>query len=289
MDNHSLWKQFRCSWTKIGASFDPVIKQIAADSKLNLRDWMLLLAAFTFEPDNTTASHLLVRDPYTSSDQYLSRLEGAAEKEYLDRVSEGSFRLSDKGREAVQEFIKVARDAMVSADLLPDQEAFTLAELLQLLVEKCLDTPPPPNTWSITLSNKLMPAIDPPMPFIEQAISCLSAYRDDSHLASWQSSGLSATALESMTLFWREQVNNLEELSEKLSFRGHPDTVYMDALSELRNRSYLSGYSTALYLTEAGNSFRDQVEAKTDQYFFAPWSCLSETEKSTLAKILEQL
>ncbi len=289
MDNHSLWKQFRSSWTKIGASFDPVIKQIAADSKLNLRDWMLLLAAFTFEPDNTTASHLLVRDPYTSSDQYLSRLEGAAEKEYLDRVSEGSFRISDKGREAVQEFIKVARDAMVSADLLPDQEAFTLAELLQRLVDKCLDTPPPPNTWSITLSNKLMPAIDPPMPFIEQAISCLSAYRDDSHLASWQSSGLSATALESMTLFWREQVNNLEELSEKLSFRGHPDTVYMDALSELRNRSYLSGYSTALYLTEEGNSFRDQVEAKTDQYFFAPWSCLSETEKSTMAKILEQL
>jgi hypothetical protein len=289
MDNHSLWELVRSSWTKIGASFDPAIKQLVANSELNVRDWMLLLAALTFEPEDTTASHLLVRDPYTSSDRYLSRLERIAEAEYLETVAEGSFHLSDKGREAVQDFIKVARDAMVSADLLPDQECSTLVELLKRLVEECLDTPPPPNTWSITLSNKLMPAFDPPMPFIEQTISCLSAYRDDSHLASWQSSGLSAIALESMTLFWRGEVNNLEEVTAKLSYRGHPDSVYMDALSELRTRAYLSGYSNALYLTEEGNLFRDQVEAKTDQYFFTPWSCLSKTEKISMAEILKQI
>lgn len=289
MDNHSLWKLIRDSWIKIEASFDPAIKSLVAKSELNMREWMLLLAVLTFEPEDTTASHLMVRGPYTASDQYLSRLEHAAEKEYLESVSKGRFRLSKRGREAVREFIKIARDAMVLADLLPDQDAYSLAEMLKRLVDKCLDTPPPPNTWSINLSSKLMPGIDPPMPFIEQALSCLSAYRDDAHLASWQSSGVSAIALESMTLIWRGQVSTLDELTEKLSFRGHPDTVYMDALAELRARNYLSGYRNALYLTEEGRSFRDQVEAITDQYFFTPWSCLSGFEKSTMAKILKQI
>ena len=134
-----------------------------------------------------------------------------------------------------------------------------------------------------------MPALNPPIPFIEQAMSCLSAYRDDSHLASWRISGLSAIALESMTSFWRGKVNNLEELTEKLSFRGHPDSVYMDALSELRKRSYLSGYRNAQYLTEEGISFREQVEDKTDQYFFNPWSCLSKAEKISMAELLQQM
>jgi len=289
MDNQSLWKLIRDSWIKIQASFNPAIKPLVAKSELNIREWMLLLAALTFEPEDITPSHLMVRGPYTSSDQYLTRLEHVAEKGFLLRVSKGRFNLSPEGREAAFEFIKGVREAMVSAKLLPTQESLILAEMLERLVNNCLDTPPPPDTWSITLSHKLMPAIDPPMPFIEQAISCLSAYRDDAHLASWQSSGLSAIALESMTLIWRGQVSTLDELTEKLSFRGHPQEVYIVALAELRARSYLSGYRNVLRLTEEGKMFRDSVEAKTDQYFFSPWTCLTEADKSKMAEILNQM
>ena len=289
MDNQSLWKLIRDSWIKIQASFNPAIKPLVAKSELNIREWMLLLAALTFEPEDITPSHLMVRGPYTSSDQYLTRLEHVAEKGFLLRVSIGRFNLSPEGREAAFEFIKGVREAMVSAKLLPTQESLILAEMLERLVNNCLDTPPPPDTWSITLSHKLMPAIDPPMPFIEQAISCLSAYRDDAHLASWQSSGLSAIALESMTLIWRGQVSTLDELTEKLSFRGHPQEVYIVALAELRARSYLSGYRNVLRLTEEGKMFRDSVEAKTDQYFFSPWTCLTEADKSKMAEILNQI
>jgi hypothetical protein len=289
MDNQSLWKLIRDSWIKIQASFNPAIKPLVAKSELNIREWMLLLAALTFEPEDITPSHLMVRGPYTSSDQYLTRLEHAAENGFLLRVSKGRFSLSPEGREAVFEFIKVVREAMVSAKLLPTQESLILAEMLERLVNNCLDTPPPPDTWSITLSHKLMPVIDPPIPFIEQAISCLSAYRDDAHLASWQSSGLSAIALESMTLIWRGQVSTLDEFTEKLSFRGHPEKVYIDALAELRACSYLSGYRNALHLTEEGKLFRDRVEAKTDQYFFTPWTSLSEADKSKMAEILNKM
>jgi hypothetical protein len=284
MDDRSLWKLIHAFWMKLQSHFDPVIEQLVNESKLDSREWMMLLAVLTFEPEDTTPSHLMVRGPYTSSERYLQRLENLASEGYLQNVSAGRFKFTPKGRDEADKFIKVAREAMVFADPLSPDDSLSMAELLQRLIQECLDTPPPPNPWSISLSNKLMPAIDPPMPFIEQAISCLSAYRDDAHLASWRSSGLSATAMECLTLIWREQVTTIDELTGKLSFRGHQEKVYMDSLAELRSRAYISGIRNVIRITEDGRLFRDQVEATTDQYFYSPWSCLIQDEKGWLAE-----
>jgi hypothetical protein len=289
MNDHTLWKLMRETWIKFEESFDPAIKPIVSRSKLSLREWMLILAALTFEPEDTTPSHLLVRGPYTSSDRYLAGLEKAAETGYLYRVAAGRYRLSQSGRTAAEEFINVARDAMASAALLPEQESIILAHLLERLVYNCLATSPPPDTWSIKLSYKLLPAIDKSMPFIEQAISCLSAYRDDAHLAAWCSSGLSANAMESITLIWRGQAGSFDELTNKVAFRGHPEMVYLDALSELRTRDYISGSRNNLRITSEGKLFREQVEEKTDRYFFHPWTCLTEGEKDQIAEILPKI
>ena len=41
--------------------------------------------------------------------------------------------------------------------------------------------------------------------------------------------------------------------------------------------------------TADGKSLCDEAEALTDQYFFAPWSCLSESELEELASLASQL
>jgi len=289
MDDQSLWKLMREAWINIEKRFDPAIKPLVSKSSLNLREWMLIIAALTFEPEDTTPSHLMVRGPYTSSDQYLAGLENAADVGYLTKVREGRYRLSNKGRAAVDEFINAARDAMISTTQLPDQELSEITQLLNRLVNECLETPPPPDTWSITLSNKLMPIISHPIPYIEQAISCLSAYRDDAHLASWCSSGLSASAMESLTLIWRGQVNSFQELTQKVEFRGHPEQVYLDALAELRGRDFLEGSRSHIRITTPGKQFRAQVEKKTDQYFFHPWASLTDIEKNKIADTLKKI
>lgn len=152
MDDQSLWKLIRESWIKLQACFDPVINLSVSESELSIREWSMLFSALTFEPEDTTASHLMVRGPYTSSEQYLIWLENAADKGYLQIISTGRFRLTTKGRKVALDFIKVVREAMVSTDPLPSSESQTLANLLVRLVESCLETPPPPNTWSISLS-----------------------------------------------------------------------------------------------------------------------------------------
>ena len=289
MDDKALWKLMRAAWMRIEEVFDPAIKTLVSESKLSLREWMLILAALTFEPEDTTPSHLMVRGPYTSSDRYISGLKKASRVGYLDMVADGRYRLTDAGRSDAQEFIAAARNAMTSAIQIPAQEAMVLAQYLERLVNNCLVAPPPPDTWSITLSNKLMPGVEPPIPFVEQAISCLSAYRDDAHLASWCSSGLSASAMESLTVIWRRQVETIQDLTHKLAFRGHPETVYLDALAELRASEYIAGSRHNLRITSEGQVFRDQVEEKTDQYFFHPWTCLTEIEKDQIAAILPKI
>ena len=134
-----------------------------------------------------------------------------------------------------------------------------------------------------------MPAPTPPLPYIEQAISCLAGYRDDAHLAAWQPSGLSATALETLTFLWRGEADSLDTVCERLAHRGHPRQVYAEAQAELRERGFIEGPDNAPRLAEAGRTFRDQVEADTDRYFFTPWACLNDAERAELADLLIRL
>jgi hypothetical protein len=249
----------------------------------------MLLAAWTFEPEPTTTGHLLVRGPYTAADQYLLWLSKAADRGYFETHSEGQYVLSDQGKALTTRFIGLVREAMEAVDPLRREESGVLVEHLDQLVSTSLRTPAPPDTWSIRLSYKLMPERESALPYIEQAISCLSAYRDDAHLASWQDSGLSATALETLTVLWQRQASDLDGLAEKLSHRGHSREVYANALAELRERNFVRGINSNLTVTALGDEFRRQVESITDMLFFAPWSCLNQSEKRELSELFIKL
>jgi Mn-dependent DtxR family transcriptional regulator len=289
MDDRSLWQLMRNTWVKIEPCYLPAIDPLVKKSGLGKREWGILLIARTLEPEDTTAGHLMIRGPYTASEQYLAWLSNAARQGHLVMVGEGRFRLTPFGREAVEKFIQLAREAMVEADPLVPEESQRLVEYLGRLVDSCLNTPPPPQPWAIGLSHALMPEPQPALPYIEQAFSCLGAYRDDAHLASWQSSGFSATAFETLTLIWRESLETLDDIAEKLKHRGHSKEVYANALAELRKRGYITGIRNALKLTSEGQTFRQHVESMTDRYFFTPWRCLNQADKNEMAGILTKL
>ena len=227
----------------------------------------------------------MVRGPYTAAEQYLARLRSCSAKGFLKELAQGEFRLTVKGRNAAERFIEKARMAMEEVDRLSAVDSQKLVHLLERLVTTCLETPPPPDTWSIRLSYQLMPDANPPYPYFEQAVS-FAAYRDDAHLEAWRRTGLTAIALEVLTNLWRDQAGSLDDLVEKLAHRGHSKEVFTGALAELRERKLVTGTVSALHLTEAGNTFREQIEADTNRLFFAPWSCLSSTEKSDLEGLL---
>jgi hypothetical protein len=231
----------------------------------------------------------MVRNPYTAAEKFQARLSDAADLEYLIEPEPGSFRLSAEGRRITQDMIRTARAAMVKSDPLPKEDSAQLAMFLDRLVYASLHTPPPPQPWSIRGSFKLMPEINPPMPFIEQAFTCLWAYRDDAHLAAWQFAGVTATAFEMLSLLWRNEANSLDSVHNHLADRGHPREIYQLALAELVERNFVTGTESDLSVTEDGRLFRNQVEEDTERFFFVPWRSLSYLEKTMMSGLLIRL
>lgn len=289
MEDKEIWSLIRQTWSALGPHYQPVIERIVEQSELDVRVWNVLLAALAIDPEEISPAYLMVRSPYTSADHYLGRLEAATIAGYMTEVAQGKFRLSDRGHSKVEQFMRAARQAMAEVDPLTEEKSQRLASLLARLVENCLRLPSPPNKWSLKRSYALMPAMEPCLPHVEQSFTCLAAYRNDSHLGAWRESGLTATALEALTLLWRDEVRSLGEIVEELEHRGHPWQIYSDALLELRDRGYVRGDRDDLRLTDDGQEFRQQVEQETDQYFYAPWDCLEPPEKSELGELLHEL
>jgi hypothetical protein len=288
-ENQVLWKGMQQTQEAIFSTYQQIFSDFIHGNGLADHTIGILLAALTLEPGTISPERLQVRGPYTAAQTYMMRLHAAAEKGFLSEPEPGEFRLSRRGRMTVQKLISDGRKAMISADPLLVEESCRLAQLLGRLVQACLFTPPPPDTWSIRLSYQLMPAETPPLPYIEQSLSCLQAYRDDAHLAAWQPGGLSAPAMEALTLIWRGEAGSLVGLYNRLAVRGFELHDYQAALGELRRRDLVEGRDTALRLTPLGSSFRDQVEHDTDLYYFKPWDCLATVDKKELACLLSTL
>ena len=288
-ENQLLWTAIEETYHQVSHTYVGLFD--ASEQKLGLPTHSigLLFAALTFEPQATSVERLQVRVPYVSEVNYRRRLQQLAESKFLVEPVPGEYRLTSRGHKAVDRLIKSGREAMAKADPLAPAEGKLLAERLGQLVQACLFTPPPPETWSIRLSYSLMPELDPPLPYIEQAMSCLAAYRDDAHLAAWSPSGLRGPALEALTMIWRENASSLDEVYRLLIRRGYERHDYLTHLNTLRKAGLVDGADANLRLTSAGLVLRQQVEKDTDRYFYAPWSCLNSAQKAEVSCLLADL
>ena len=289
MDNPELWDLTRAAHRVIMPFYAPLFDRYAVEHGLMPRGLGWLFVALTFDPETITPNRLRVRNPYTAADIYLKELEAAAGAGFFVEALQYEFSLTPSARAETLRLIAAGRALMAQVDPLPPADSSRLAVLTGRLACAALETLPMPENWSIRLSFRIMPEAEPPLPNFEQAVSCLHAYRDDSHLAAWKPGGLDAPALETLTLLWRGEADSLESVCEKLKGRGHLTQVYAGALAELRKRGFLEGPDAGPRLTESGKSFREKIEQDTDRYFFAPWSCLTDAEKVEMAGLATRL
>jgi len=91
------------------------------------------------------------------------------------------------------------------------------------------------------------------------------------------------------TLLWQGEVDNLDTLVEKLSYRRFSRKVYTKALQHLKERDLIIDDSGKWKLTPAGEQLRQKVEDMTDEYFYAPWESLSVEDMQALETLLRKL
>jgi predicted transcriptional regulator len=286
--NTVVWEELNVIWQKIKAVYRPALSSELSESKISRSDWGLLLAVLKFEPEETTPGHLMIRNPFTAAEVYRERLEELTSAGYLRKTQAGKFVLTSTGRELTERLINNARNAMDRITLNPDESVDMIFDSLNRLLQASLEAPSPPNNWSIGLSYKLMPPAYRRIPYIEQTITCIAAYYDDSYLAAWRKSRLSATALETLTLFWRGEANSYDTLCDRLAHRGHSCDVYAGIVDDLRALEYVKGSNDDLWITPTGRLVRIQIEDDTEKYFYNPWKVLEDDEKTRLLRLLQE-
>jgi hypothetical protein len=195
--------------------------------------------------------------------------------------------LTEPARVVARGVIDAAYAKMATLEPIPPDELERLAALLGRLVESCLAAPEPPGRWCINWSRRsdsgdaaaLVQRID-------QYLSDLGAYRDDAHLAAWQPLAVDGCAWETLTLIWRGHAATVDELTQKLSRHGYSRTEYGQALDDLVARGWVAEEAGTYGATPAGHEVRQAAEDLTDDYFYAPWSCLEEDELGQLQDLL---
>lgn len=229
------------------------------------------------------------RSPYTNA--YL-----LWEKRFQDMIENGVVVKTDSGYELTPQTIE--NYALVNTTfytLLGDiaeslqTDLKKLAILLKQVTDACLNAPNPPGT-------KLLQAVKSGtsgvaynlLAEIDHYYDLLNAFRDDCHIAAWQPHQIMGYVWEALTFLWREEVNSLKTLTEKLQFRGYNDTDYANALKELVERGWLAQDDETYNLTPLGKQIRDEAEHLTDRYFYTPWATLTEADVNTLRDLLSQ-
>ena len=267
----------------------PAILQLRA-GRAESPGWFLIQAA-EFDPEPLTVANLRVRDVYASERIVQALLELMASEEWLDRSAHDAYALTAKGRAILQRRLQRQRELTAGLMPLPGNQIDQIATLLGQLIDASLAAPVPPGNWCLTYSRRRAPThAEPALVRIAQYFSDFNAFRDDAHMAAWQSQQLDGYVWEAFALVCAGEADSAATLFEQLAYRGYSTGEYTAALEVLTRRGWLERDTTAgaYGVTTAGHAARALVEQLTDSYFYAPWSCLAEAQIAELQALLLQ-
>ncbi len=252
----------------------------------------MLLLARAIEPDPISPERVCRRYPYATQESWTQPMVTLTERQLLTALGDGSYQLTPGGCAIVTRLLKEFYGGLAGLEEAieveyPAVDRDRLAALLQAIVTACFNAPI--ATANLKDSHGLVPT-GSTLAQIDQALDDLNAFRDDAHLAAWQPLQVAGEAWELLTLMWRGEVKNADDMAEKAVFRGHSREAYQSALGDLIGRGWVRAASeNAFEVTEIGRQVREEAEAATDRNFYTPWLTLSETETNDVRDLLARL
>ncbi|MBV6451521.1 MAG: hypothetical protein MHPDNHAH_02265 [Anaerolineales bacterium] len=232
------------------------------------------------------------RDPFSNPEQFEKLFTRLDVKGWIEPQHDEGYAVTEMAR-AGAKFIIMSGDAK-----LPPEEAFPEIDLerLKVLVKQIVvsndGAPEPPEKWAIAHRFRVANRASPVLVKIREYLMDLFAYRDDSHLAAarphFNDAGIVWLTLGAA---WEAGAVSAEKLAEALTFRGYDADDYEVALQAAKEIGWLEETESpgAFRISQKGKELREQVEAQTDDYFYAPWSALAQDELDELYDLLIRL
>ena len=239
-----------------------------------------------------------LRDPYSQPARFLEELAQLASDGWVEAIGEGQYRVGAQARANVEAAVRAGDTHLGTLDVLPPADLERHAALLERLVRAGSNAPEPPGEWAARPRASVVGTDVPPLGRIRAHAMDLSLRRDDAHGRAWMPLSVPGHAWNAFTLIWHGDARSAREVAALQSWRGYGADDYAAAISVLVRRGWLEADTTAgrYCATPTGEALRDEVEARTDVYFYQSWSVLNDREwdelsarQSTLRERLREL
>ena len=220
INNEQLWEIGQTVLRSLGSHYEESMDSAAKEFGLETPIWYPLTAAYIFKPDPISVQRLKVRSPYSSTSYFETPLQALTESGFLTPSPLGGYLITDQGIEATLAIMFAAYKALDALSLLSKDKMQSLANSLGRLVQACMIHGYPISKWSIIYSRRLdESSSENHAAKIDQYLSDLFSYRDDSHLASWRNLAVSGHAWDVLSVVWREGPISIEVVSDRLARR----------------------------------------------------------------------
>jgi hypothetical protein len=242
--------------------------------------------------DTFSLANFQKRDPFTNPEQYERVFVRLNVKGWIEPMSDGSFRVTEKGRELVRHIVQAGDAQLLDFHSMSTSELERLAILLKQIVAESKVTDEPPEKWAILKRFRVADERDPVMIRIREYLMDLFAYRDDSHLSAsrphFNQAGIVWLVLGAL---WNKEAVTAKQMAEKMTFRGYEVSDYEVALQAAVEVSWaeMDNRPGTFRLSGPGLELREQAEHLTNEYFYTPWSVLVQAEINELYNLLAKL
>lgn len=232
------------------------------------------------------------RDPFTNPEQFEKVFVRLNVKGWIEPMSDGSFRVTDKAREGVRHIVKMGDTQLLDFKSMADDELKRLANLLKQIIAESKVSAEPPEKWAILIRFRVTDEYSPLIMQIREHLMDLFAYRDDSHLSAsrphFNQAGIIWLVLGSLG---RGDTVNAQQMAEKMTFRGYEEYDYEIAIQAAVELGWVeqADRPDTYRLTQEGKQLREQAEQLTNEYFYAPWAILMPGELDELYQLLTKL
>jgi hypothetical protein len=242
--------------------------------------------------DSFSTEEFQKRDPFSNPMQFEKVFATLNFKGWIEPQPDDKYQVTEKARHAARRIIQAGDAFLLPFESFTDIDLKKLAGLLKQLVHSCQFTPEPPRKWAIEKRFRIADQNSPVIVQLREHLMDLFAYRDDSHIAAahphFGQAGIVWNVLGSL---WRKEKVTAEEVAESLAFRAYEVNDYEVALQAAAQLGWAVRIdsSSAYRITPTGRELREQAEQLTNEYFYAPWSVLIQSELDELYDLLLKL
>lgn len=291
MNLKSTWSALEDVYDILGGYGFAAMDKAATDMELK-PDWSTwLFAIWLFGSEPITTPNFMRIFPYGLAHHNDECFVSAVQHGYLISDGKNGYIPTELGMKAAHKVWRVAGDSLAPLKPMPEAQMEKVFDYLARIGEAALSAPEPPSHYFMSHKRenyKLFPILYPLERFII-LFGELSAYRDDMYVATWGAHGVAGHAWEALDFISQSDAIPFDDLHAKLSRRGMTEKIHAGDVKELARRGLVEEGSGVVQITPKGKQKRAEVEAETDHLFFAPWSCLSESELEELASLANQL